>query len=247
VRAGLVAQLLCALSALWASGAAAAPGSGPRETVDQRFTTMRPSSPTGVGFSASYHAAGDVNGNPPYMRRMIFYPPRGMTYDTAVPERCTATDVELAGRGPAACPAGSRLGGGTVEGLFWEPIAHAFLVDHYKHNLYVLNNTNEQILLVESEGFTVVRGRVRPDGSIEFVTPTCFPRPPAADCLDDYILQLKTSSMLARYKKTSGGRVRSYATTPAKCPARRYWRMTVRFWWADGSVDSVVTKQPCRG
>jgi hypothetical protein len=45
VRVWLLVQLLAALSALWAAGAAAESGSGPRETVDQTFTTTHPSSP----------------------------------------------------------------------------------------------------------------------------------------------------------------------------------------------------------
>jgi hypothetical protein len=245
VRVGLAVQLLCAFALLAPSGAAAEPANGPRETVDQTFTTTSPSTPTGIGFSGSYHAAGDPNGNPPYMRRMVFYPPRRMKYDTSVPDRCTATDVELTLKGPDACPAGSKLGGGTTEGLFLQPIGHQFVFDHYHHNLYVLNNTNEQILLVESEGFTVIRGQIHPDGSIEFHPPSCFPSPPVGDCLDDYIIQLKSSTVLPPYTKTSGGRVRSYATTPARCPARGYWRTPIRFWWSDGSADRVVTKQPC--
>jgi hypothetical protein len=51
--------------------------------------------------------------------------------------------------------------------------------------------------------------------------------------------------VLKPYTRTSGGRVRSYATTPATCPKRRYWRSTTRFWWGDGSVDSVVARQSC--
>jgi hypothetical protein len=246
LRAVLLAQLLWALPALWAAVAAAQPGTGLRETVDQRFTTTRPSSPTGFRFTGSYHAAGDMRGNPPPMRRMVFYPPQGLRYDTSVPERCSASDVELQVVGPAACPAGSRLGGGTTEGLFLVPFAHDFVFDRYKHPVYVFNNANEQIVLIESEGFTVVRGRIRPNGSIEWELPTCFPTPPVGDCVDDYIIQLKTSTMLPPYTRSSHGRVRSYATTPPKCPARGYWRTTVRFWWADGSADSVVTKQPCR-
>jgi hypothetical protein len=245
-RAALLVQLLWALSALWAAGAAAQPGTGPRETVDQRFTTTRPNSPTGVRFTGSYHAAGDEHGNPPYMWRMVFYPPRGMRYDTRVPQRCSASDVELQVMGPAACPPDSRLGGGTTEGLFMVPFADDFVFHRYKHPVDVLNNTNEQIVLIESEGFTVVRGRIRSDGSIAFKPPTCFPTVPVGNCVDDYIIQLKTSTMLPPYTRTSSGRVRSYATTPPQCPIRGYWRTTVRFWWSDGSADSVVTKQPCR-
>jgi hypothetical protein len=234
------------LSAVLTAGAGAQPVSGPRETVDQSLTTARPSSPTGAGYTGVYHAPGNPQGNPPYLRRMVFYPPRGMRYDTTVSERCAATDVELQVRGPAACPAGSRIGGGTVEGLFEEPVGHAFLIDHYKHTVDVMNGANEQIVLIKSEGYTVVRGQIRPDGSIEFNPTTCFPAPPAGPCADDYIRQLKSSSFLPAYTKTDGGRVRAYATTPRKCPARRYWRMGVRFWWSDGSVDRVVNKEPCK-
>jgi hypothetical protein len=246
VLAGLLVQLLLAWAALGATSAAASPASGPRETVDQRFTSMRPNSPTGVSYTASYHAAGDAKGNPPYLLRIVFYPPRGFRYDTSVPERCGATDVELELRGAAACSAGSRLGGGRAEGLFYEPIGHDFLVDHYKHSMDVLNNANEQIVLINSEGSTVVRGRVRPDSSIEFEPPTCFPHVEGVKCVDDYILQLKSATTLPAYKRTSGGRVRSYARTPPKCPARRYWQTTVKVWWGDGAIDSVVTKQPCK-
>lgn len=245
-RVALALQLLGALSALSAAGAAAEPGSGPRATVDQSYTTKQPSSPTGLRFSGRYHAAGDEKGDPPFMRRMVFYPPPGVRYDTSVPDRCSASDFELGFEGPAACPAGSRLGGGTTEGVFMAPFAHDVVVDRFKHNLYVVNNTNEQIVLVESEGFTVVRGRIHPDGSIEFSPPTCFPAPSTGRCVDDHVLQLGSSTFLPSYTKTSGGRVRSYATTPARCPARGYWETRVRFWWADGSEDNVVTRQPCK-
>jgi hypothetical protein len=248
MRVGPLVHLLLALMALALvpAIAAAQPGSGPRETVDQTFTTTQPGSPTGLAFSGTYHAAGDPNGNPPYMRRMVFRSPPGLVYDTSVPDRCTATDAELSVRGPDACPPGSKLGGGTTEGLFYEPIAHSFLIDHYKHNLYIFNNTDEQIMLIESEGFTVVRGHVRPDGSVEFVPPSCFPAPPAGvPCADDYVLQLASQTAMPEYTKTSGGQVRSYVTTPPTCPPRRYWTTTIHYEWADGAVDDVATTQPC--
>jgi hypothetical protein len=237
VLAGLVA---CAAFAVLPGGAIAEPGSGPRETVDQTFTTTAPGTPTGVDYSATYHAAGDPNGNPPFLRRMVFHPPEGMRFDTSVPEKCTATDAELAVRGPDACPAGSRLGGGTVDGIFYFPFSDNEF-HRYHHNTYVLNNTDEQILLVESEGFTVQRGQVHPDGSVEFNPTTCFPASPTGQCADDYILQLKSSSSLPAYTNARG----SYATTPATCPESRRWVSTVQLSWSDGSVDDVATTQPC--
>jgi hypothetical protein len=37
----------------------------------------------------------------------------------------------------------------------------------------------------------------------------------------------------------------SYATTPPACPAEGYWTTTVRFWWADGTSDTVAPHEPC--
>jgi hypothetical protein len=238
--------LFCALCALVPAGAAAQPVSGPRETVDQTFTATRPHTPTGAAFSATYHAAGNPQGNPPYLKRMIFYPPPGLRYDTSVPARCSAPDAALQVAGPAACPAGSRIGGGTVEGIFYYPIEDRTVFDHYHHTVDVMNAANQQIVLVKSEGYTVVRGQVHPDSSIEFNPPTCFPAPPTG-CVDDYIRQLRASTILPVYKKKSGGHVRSYVTTPAKCPASGHWRSPIRIWWGNGKVDTVVTNQPCAG
>src|SRR5438093_1156807 len=83
-------------------------------------------------------APGDPHGDPPYLRRMITSMPAGMRIDTSAPDQCTATDAELAVLGPDACPPGSRLGGGTLEGLIYEPVVHGFVFDHYQHPLELL-------------------------------------------------------------------------------------------------------------
>ncbi len=65
------------------------------------------------------------------------------------------------------------------------------------------------------------------------------------DCVTDHVLQLGSSSFIPPYKRESGGEIGSYATTPAECPARGYWTSALHFWWADGSEDHVVMRQPC--
>src|SRR5436190_17526834 len=113
---GISGTALAAVAVLsvFARSAGAEPASGPRETVDQSYTNTQPNTATGLGFTASYHAAGDPQSPPPAMRRMVFYPPPGFHFDTTVPGRCTATDVQLELQGPAACPADSRIGDGTT-------------------------------------------------------------------------------------------------------------------------------------
>lgn len=181
--------IVLAAFALVAAPASAEPSSGPRQTVDQTYTTTQPGALTGLGYEGTYHAAGDPNSPPPYMRRMSFHPPAGFRLDTSVPENCTATDAELQLRGPEACPPASLIGSGKTDGLFIAPITKAFVFHEYTHNVYIVNNANEQILLIEAEGFTVIRAKIGPDSSIVVETPTCFPTPPVTGCVDDYIIQ----------------------------------------------------------
>jgi hypothetical protein len=223
-----------------ATAALAQPANFPHGTADQQFTTTQPGAPTGLTFMASYHAAGDPKGDPPYLRRVVISPPPGLRYDTSVPDRCAAPDIELQVMGPDACPPGSRLGTGTIDGVIYAPVTHAFVFDRYHHDLYVLNSADGQILLVKSEGYTVARGHLRPDGSMEFDPPTCFPSPPTG-CADDYVVQTKTATSIPAYTKGA----RSYATTPSTCPRQRYWQTTLRYWWSDGSTDTAVSRQPC--
>jgi hypothetical protein len=235
LRAGLPIVLLQAACWLAASAVLAAPATGPRETVEQTYTTTQPNTPTGVSFTGSYHAAGDSSKPPPYMRKMTFFSPPGLRYDTSVPERCGATDIELAVRGAAACPANSRLGGGTSETSFLGRFPSTVDID-------VFNNTDEQIMLARSPGISMVaRGHIGPDGSIEYASPTCFPTVEPAGCPVDDALQLGSSITIPPYVRPSG----SYITTPTTCPESGRWETPIGFWWADGSVDTVVTEQPC--
>jgi hypothetical protein len=238
VRAGLLIQLLLAAAVAWPASAAAAPVSGPHETLDNRYTTTEPNAVAGFDFTGSYHAAGDPAGNPPYMRRMVFYLPPGLRYDTSVPKRCSASDLELATFGTAACPPGSRLGGGTS--------TTSFLGSTSTTSVDFFNNTDEQIILARSPGLsTVSRGRISPDGSVDWASPTCFPSVQPAGCPVDDVLQLESSISVAPYTKTSHGVVRSYLTTPPTCPATGHWETPIRLWFADGSVDNVTIEQPC--
>ena len=237
---GLVAVLTVSALAGQPAPGAAAPVSGPRETVDNLLTTRSPNAPTGFHYVGHYHAADDPNGDPPYMRKMVSYDPPGMRFDTSVPDRCGASDLELALRGAAACPAGSRLGGGTADGKFMGS-ASTLTVDF-------LNNAGEQILVARTPLLaTVSRGTIGADGSVEFDTPTCFPALSPPGCPTDNALQLGSDITVPPYVRSRDGVQRSYMTTPPSCPSSGSWDMPIRFWWADGSIDTVVVQEPCNG
>jgi hypothetical protein len=218
-----------------APAAAADPAGFAHGSVDQRFTTTRPGAATGFGFTGVYHAAGDAAADPPYMRRMIFENPGGLRYDTSVPDRCTASDAELEARGPAACPAGSLVARGTTDTRFLGRFPSTVEV-------FTFNNAGEQIMVAHSpQVWSVARGRIRPDSSVEFASPTCWPTLGPTGCPIDDVLQLRTAVTGPPITRSTG----SYLTTPPTCPPAGHWETPIRFWWGDGSVDTVVTRQPC--
>lgn len=226
-------------AAAYAASAAAQPVSGPHEVVDNTATTTQPGAPSGFHYSGTYHAANDPKGDPPYMRKMRFYEPAGQIYDTTVPPQCTASDVELALRGVDACPAGSRLGGGESTSKFMGQFPSTLQMDF-------VNGKGEQIILAHSPIVTsIARGKILPDGSVQYESPTCFPTVDPVGCPVDNVLQMHSEMNVPAYTKTIDGKVRSYMTTPSTCPASGHWETPIQFWWADGSSETVVTKQPC--
>jgi hypothetical protein len=228
---GAAVPALLVLSA----SASAEPVSFPHGTVDQQYTTTQPGSPTGLTLAAAYHAADDPHGDPPYMRKMVFYPPPGARPDTSVPDRCTASDLALQAQGPAACPAGSILAKGSSSGRVLGVFSGSL-------DMFLVNNTDEQIIVGQTPLlWTVSRGHIRPDGSIEFAFPTCFPSVDPVGCPVDDVLQLGSSMNTPPYTRGS----RSYFTTPPTCPASGHWETPIRYSWADGTTDTAVTQQPC--
>lgn len=217
--------------------AAAATASGPHEVVESTLTTTRPDTPAGTHYVGRYHAAGDPSADPPYMRRMVSDNPAGMRFDTSVPELCQAGDLELAVRGPEACPAASRIGFGTADGQFLGFPPTTLDVD-------VFNNAGQQILVARSPGVaTVARGTIHPDGAVEFASPTCYPALNPPGCPVDNTVQLGSDITFPPLVRDG----RSYLTTPPTCPKSRTWPTPITFWWADGTVDTVVIEHPCRG
>lgn len=234
MRGRIVVTLAIGALAISPAVAGAGTASFPHGTVEMTGTTTQPGTPTGTTFTATYHAAGDPNGDPPYMRRMKFLAHPGSRYDTSVPGRCTASDAEIALRGPAACPADSRLGAGSATGKLGGRVSSP------RMDLY--NNTDEQILIISTPGvYSISRGKIGADQSLTFEPPTCYPNVSVAGCPVDNALNLGTHMVLDNYVRDGRG----YLTTPPTCPESGYWENGMEYWWADGSHDTMVIKMPC--
>ena len=163
--------------------------------------------------------------------------PAGSRLDTSVPGRCTATDEELKQRGEAACPSASRIGSGTAD-------IKPMLFPTISYTSAFFNDANEQVELFTADPPAppvVVHGFIR-GNILDSPIPTCLnggfaPR----DCPSDQVALKGNVVDIPVY--TRGGR--SYFTTPPRCPASRRWRSPISFHYGDGSVERLVTEQPC--
>jgi hypothetical protein len=233
----LVLFAVLGISALSVSAQSAG---GPHEKVDISATTTKPGASTGFDWTATYHGSAGPRQDPPALRHLKIKLPRGTRYDTSVPGRCTATDKELMLLGQAACPASSRIGRSraTLKVLGGSPATYEGAD---------FNADNQLIELFESGGRplgvirTYARGRI-----LKGPVPTCLSGgDPPSGCPSDQMVLL--ANQITIQPLSTGHRTarRNLATTPPTCPRSGRWRTPVRFAYSDGSVDRVVTRQPC--
>src|SRR5688572_6082748 len=100
------------LAAVVAAALPAAAQAGSRTDYTQRFSTPVPGVSTGNATKIVYKHPDDPNAKPIAVRREVFTFPEGTVWDPAVVPNCKASDEELEQKGEAACPPGSRMGGG---------------------------------------------------------------------------------------------------------------------------------------
>jgi len=210
---------------------------------------MRPNAPTGTGVlrPSITRQTTPPRGGPPYLRADDHLPAAG---DASEHERSRSlpplrTPCFAAPTGPDACPArASRLGTRDARGpdlRAVRPTTSSSIT--FEHTLDLLNNANELIILVRVRGLLPSpAGQIRPDGSIDFVNPSCFPVPAGRPTAP---MTTSCSSRPPPSSRPTTGASDSYATTPATCPAEGAWSTAVRLWWSDGSSDRVVSKQAC--
>lgn len=229
-------------SALLPAFATGTAGSGPHEKVDVGATTTRPAASTGLTWTATYHSSTDPGQDPPPLRRLVIHLPRGTRYDTSVPGQCAATDQELMLLGAAACPPSSRVGTSqvTVKTL-------SLGVSPSTYQGIDFNADHQLIELFESGGRPVGVARTyAKGGTLDGPVPTCITGgDPPSGCPFDQLTLISNKIEIQPLSVGSGRHRRNFATTPATCPRSGRWTTPVTFYYADGSVDHVVTHQPC--
>ena len=247
VRQGVGALVILPLALVLTNAATERPGAGSasagepaalRQTGSLTFTEQRPGRSSEVVLTTDYVNPDDPSAKPPAVRRTEVILAEGAKIDTSAPELCTASDAALIAQGAAACPAGSRVGGGSlrVDTGFPSPARH------FDADVTLLNNANQLIFLSteRSTGARVVSRSVVEGRVVRNSVPVLPGTPPDGGALDR---QEFTRNEITR---RVDGETRSYITTPERCPPEGFWLNEARFYYADGVVQTLRARSPCR-
>ena len=226
-------------AALLAPAGSALAQSAPRQSATVVFTEKATAAPTGATVKIRYRDAGNAEGKPPAVQRIVTSFAPGTVIDTAVPDTCGASDARLMSEGRAACAPGSVVGGGAVTLDTGAPGAR-----FVENELTLLNNAGELIMLTEVRGSSpptraVVRGKVMANTIVSEIPPVPGGGPDGFTAIRD--VDFKVSSISNRV----GGTVRAYLSTPASCPGTRRFANAFTFTYRDGVAQDVPSPSAC--
>jgi len=232
------------LTVVLLAAAAVAPGASAAEGVRQSgtftWTSARPGAPTGYAMAVDFYDPADPAAKPHTLKTLIVRFPNGAVVDTGALPQCKATDAELYLEGPKACPADSRVGGGTIVTDTGSTMSS---IPRYAVNdVTQFNNQDEVIGVAVSETDPPVTAvsRSKLEGETSTTEIPIFPGSPPPEPFTAFRRMRLSVPAIVR----DG---RAYGLTPPTCPPQRYWTIAMTFVYYDGVSQSIESHSPCRG
>ncbi|MDX6698039.1 MAG: hypothetical protein QOE65_1436 [Solirubrobacteraceae bacterium] len=210
---------------------ASAPGAaGLRFQLD--LLTQTPASPTGARLRLTIP---DRNGKPPLLRTVLYELPSGTVIDGTVVPACPATEDDFDRMGTAACPASTRVGGGSLTAVtgFGPPL------DPLSTDAHIFQGHGEFIEVFTPPGTDRVvakdHAKIGP-GTLTLHPPASPGGPP-----DGHTTPRDIDFLLPQ--RSVGGR--SVFRTPPDCPATRVWTSRATVTFDSGETVSATSTTPC--
>ena len=221
-------------AAATAVAALATPAWGSAFSFGLGYTTTESRVSTGASLRIVYRT--DAQGRPSPWHRLVIAFPEGTSLDEAAVPACTASDEELMAAGPSACPAETRLGGGTVVAStgFGPPLDPSSLDAHVFHTpggeVNVLTAPgSDRVLSVARQRFvgaSIVDEPVYPPG---------FPPPDGRSRPLSVAIDVPPHSAAGH----------PFLLT-AVCPSSGRWMARATIDYDDGTSETATSQGPCR-
>jgi hypothetical protein len=230
----------CAAAAVMAAGlcAPAATAGGARQSGTFTWTATRPGAPTGYTLAVDFFDPGDPAAKPHTLKTLVVRFPDGARVDTTALPQCTASDAELQLEGPDACPADTRVGGGTI---VTDTGSTSSAIPRYAVNdVTQFNNQDEVIGVAVSRTDPPVTAvsRSRLHGETSTTAIPIFPGSPPPEPFTAFRKMRLSVPVIVR----DG---RAYGRTPPTCPRGRAWTILMTFVYYDGVSQTIASRSPC--
>jgi hypothetical protein len=229
-----------ALAAALAAPAAAHAQEPPRlAQYDDVFSSRLPGTPTARHAETDIVNPGDPNGKPVAISHVHVQLAPGTVVNTDAVPQCTASDAEIVGRGPAACPADTVVGSGLIDVDTGFPGGNRHVVSDV-----VFANARDQLVFITTQRGSgthlPIRGQYSRGNLLDIDVPPVPGTPPDGGADTHEVIDLMNRS------STRGGRRVAYMTTPPACPAGGRWTNRLTYTFRDGVVQTFTAQTPCR-
>jgi hypothetical protein len=195
------------------------------------FGTRKPARTTSLNLFIRYTQPDDPQAKPPAIRHLEIDFPAGTRFHSDRVAACKASDADAMARGPAACPAASRIGGGPIRVItgFGPPF------DPFDSPTPTFNDGNGWLEISQdpSKSVTVAVTRATVSGSRLTEDVAAVPGGPP-----DWMSAVSTVDLT--FPEDTG-----YVTTPPTCRGGG-WVTSAKFEFGDGTTQYARDTTPCR-
>ena len=230
---------LLAVGALCAATATVALASSQVTTFSFKETARAEAAPTGISFKTGFGDPDAPTGLPSGVKSFTIKMHKGAKIDPAGAVQCTNVSAEaLMAKGPAACPAASRVGKGTAtatpptggEGVTVDAIIfneryqgkNAFLFMFVANGAYVTSFN------------ALIKGNTLSASGLDGAIP-------------GGLIVTQFNGTIDKHSKGKGKKRHDLITTPPVCPKGKKWTNTANFGFTNGDKDSTTSTSPCKG
>jgi hypothetical protein len=221
---------LVAVAALMAVAAASPARAADRGDVVIDLGTTRPGADAVLGFDIAFRNPNDPNAKPPQITAATYRLPEGTSIASAATPQCRASNDQIQAQGPGACPADSRVGGGTLTAVtgFGPP------ADPAQTDVTLFNGPGQLIEVVTFAGTDQTAGvdRLTITGSTLTAHPPSTPGGPPDG---------QTTIRDIRTRLDRPG----YVTSPPTCARGAGWPYSASFEFGDGGRAEIAHTLPC--
>lgn len=233
-------------------GAAAPDAAAAADNTEITFSSSAPGTSTAIHPRINYRSM-DSGGQQRALRKHVFTFPAGTVYDSLAAGSCRASAAELESRGLGACPADSRIGGGTLQATATKPPASA--LGSFPTDLTLFNSSHPPDAPAAEHAIIVavsVAGDVRTafaapvEGNVATEHPPIVCATPGEQppCPNGEITVSSVDYTIDEHSRTVGGRVHRLLTTPRSCPTGA-WAFDSLREYRDGVSVRVGAETPC--